>query len=94
MANRITTFDSRSRLIGALSRAEVEGGASPYGAPDLETVNCNGESIHEDKNVISVEEPAKLSVKGHFSQEDGLVAGVVAATATAQSGESLAGQTA
>ena len=51
-----------------------------------------GESINEDKIVISGEEPAGLSIKGHYSEKDGILACLLAAKAVASGGEGLTWQ--
>lgn len=51
-----------------------------------------GELINEDKIVIGVEESAGLSIKGHSTQKDGILACVLAAEAVASSGKGLTQQ--
>jgi phosphoglucomutase len=48
-----------------------------------------GELINEDKIILGGEESAGLSVKGHYPEKDGILAGLLAAEAVASRRESL-----
>lgn len=51
-----------------------------------------GELINEDKIILGGEESAGLSIKGHYPEKDGILAGLLAAEAVAARGESLTQQ--
>ena len=51
-----------------------------------------GELINEEKIILGGEESAGLSIKGHYPEKDGILAGLLAAEAVAASGESLTQQ--
>ena len=69
--------------------------AEAHGLPGYETpvgFKYIGEPINEDKIVIGGEESAGLSIKGHYPEEDGILARLLAAEAVAARGASLTKQ--